>query len=421
MDHAMDRVLAPRRRWPRRAAVAAGAVAGGALILYMALRGGAQRILAVASDRIELSPVTQGAFDDFIPIRSRAAPARTTYLDSAHGGQVVAIHVEDGAAVSKGQLLVELSNTTLQLDVISREAQITEQLNNVRALELAHEQNRAAHERELVEVDHQIARLTRELDRSDRLAAVDALPRATKEDLDEELAYYKRRREVAVDSFRATDRLQRVQLDNLRAAATQLERNLWLARRNLDGLEVKAPSDGRLSAFSLEIGQSVAPGERLGQIDDPARFKLIAEIDEFYLNRVDLGQTAEGELGGRSYRLRVAKIRPEVKQGRFEADLAFDGDSPDVRRGQTAQLKLQLGQPSEAVLVANGAFYQDTGGAWVFVLSPDGRHAVKRNVRLGRRNPQVIEVLDGLRPGETVVTSSYANYLTTDRLELDQP
>src|SRR5262249_11286905 len=158
-------------RWPRRAAIAVIAAAAGALALYGLLRRGSQRTLAVANDHLELSPVTQGAFDDFIPIRARATPAHTTYLDSAHGGQVTAIHVEDGAKVEKGQLLVELSNSALQLDVISREAQITEQLNNVRALELAHQQNRLAHERELVELDHQIARLAREIGRSDRLAA----------------------------------------------------------------------------------------------------------------------------------------------------------------------------------------------------------------------------------------------------------
>jgi HlyD family secretion protein len=412
----MDRAL-PRRRWPRRAPIgAAMVVAAGAAAV--ALWPGSDRTLAVEGDRVAFAKVVRGRFDDFIQIRARATPARTIFLETPQGGQVEAIHVEDGAMVQAGQLLVELSNATLQLDVISREAQITEQLNNLRGLELAHEQNRLSHRREVVEVGYHVARLTRQLARSERLASDGVVPVAEQEDMREELAYYRRRQKVQLESFETADKLQRAQLVQLRASATQLEKNLQFARRNLDSLNVKAPGAGQLSAFMLEVGQSLKPGDRIAQIDDPVRYKLTADIDEFYLNRVDLGQSAEVAIDGRRHRLKVARIRPQVQNGRFEADLVFAGDPPDMRRGQTAQPRLQLGQPSQAVLVPNGAFYADTGGAWVFVLSGDRKHAVRRKIRLGRRNPQVIEVLDGLSPGEEIVTSSYTNYLETDRLEL---
>ena len=417
---AMDRVLPRRRRWLRGAPVAA-VVAIGAAAAYLALRPAPERSLAVADARIQTAKVVRGQFDDVIQIRAVATPARTVYLDTAQGGQVEAVHVEDGAMVVKGQPLLDLTNTALQLDVISREAQITEQMNALRGLELVHEQSRLAHKRELVEVEYQIARLARLTARTDQLAGSGVVARAEQEDAGEELAYYRKRRAVQIESFAAADRLQRAQAVQLRAASTQLDRNLHLARRNLDGLRVVAPADGQVTALSLEVGESIAAGERLGQIDDPTRFKLTADVDEFYLGRVGIGQRADVELGGTAYHLKVARIRPQVKDGRFEADLQFHGDTPDgVHRGQTVQLRLQLGQPSEAILVPNAAFYADTGGGWVFVVSSDRGHAVRRTVRLGRRNPKHIEVLDGLSPGEEIVTSSYATYLDTDRLDLEK-
>jgi HlyD family secretion protein len=415
---AMDRVL-PRRRWPRRAPIVAGAIAVAAALGYLALRPGSERTMAVEQGHIAIGKVVRGRFDDFTQVRARATPAKTVFIDTAQGGKVEAIHVEDGAMVDKGELLVDLSNTALQLDVISREAQITEQLNNLRGLELAHEQNQLANRREVVEVGYHIARLTRQLARTDQLAGSGVVSRGEQEDMRDELAYYRRRREVQTGSFAAADRLQRAQVEQLRAAATQLDRNLEFARHNLDSLRVVAPAAGQLSSFTLEVGQSLAPGDRIAQIDDPTHYKLTAEIDEFYLSRVDVAQHADYEAGGRTNRLKVARIRPQVQNGRFEADLVFDGPSPtDMRRGQTLQVRLQLGQPTEAVLIPNAAFYHDTGGSWVFVVSSDRQRAVRRKVRLGRRNPEVIEVLEGLQPGEEIVTSPYTNYLDKDRLEL---
>lgn len=414
----MDRVLARRPRWRRRALWAAPLVAA-AVAVGLVRAGSLQHSVKVGADQVTTAPVVRGRFDDFVSVRGRVSPLRTIFVETAQGGQVLAIHVEDGAEVKRGQLLVELSNPALQLDLISREAQITEQLNNLRGLELAHEQHRLNSRREIVETEYQIDRLTRQLARAQALAAEGAGPRADAEDDGDELAYQRRRLALLGDSQRAAERLQKAQLEQLRAAARQLERNLDIARRNLETLNVRAPADGKLSAFSLEVGQSLAPGDRIAQLDDPARFKLIAELDEFYLNRVELDQAAEYVAGDKAYRLAVRKLRPQVQDGHFQLELEFVGDAPtELRRGQTAQTRLWLGQPVEAVLVPNATFFNDTGGAWVFVVGADGRHATRRKVRLGRRNPQSIEVLDGLTPGEVIVTSSYANYLDLDRLEL---
>jgi len=415
---AMDRIIVRRSPWPRRAVIAGG-VAALATIGYLALRPASQRSLAVAGAHITTGKVSRGQFDDIIQVRGRVTPLRTTFLDTASGGQVEAILVEDGARVERGQLLVELSNTGLQLDLISREAQITEQLNNLRGLELAQAQTRLTHEREMVEVRYQIKRLTRQIETSKQLLEGGASSRAEVDDMVDELEYYQQRLKVQTQTRAEADRLQQAQLVQLRAAAQQLEKNLDIARKNLESLKVKAPSAGTLSAFTLEVGQSLAPGDRIAQIDDPDHFKVVADIDEFYLSRVDLKQRADYPLEGTTYQLEVAKIRPQVQNGQFQIELVFKGDAPAaVRRGQTAQIRLQLGQPTEAVLIPNAAFYNDTGGAWVFVVSSDHRYAVRRTVRLGRRNPQQIEVLDGLSVGEEIVTSPYTNYLDMDRLEL---
>jgi len=415
---AMDRIIVRRSPWPRRAVIAGG-VAALATIGYLALRPASQKSLAVAGAHITTGKVSRGQFDDIIQVRGRVTPLRTTFLDTASGGQVEAILVEDGARVERGQLLVELSNTGLQLDLISREAQITEQLNNLRGLELAQAQTRLTHEREMVEVRYQIKRLTRQIETSKQLLEGGASSRAEVDDMVDELEYYQQRLKVQTQTRAEADRLQQAQLVQLRAAAQQLEKNLDIARKNLESLKVKAPSAGTLSAFTLEVGQSLAPGDRIAQIDDPDHFKVVADIDEFYLSRVDLKQRADYPLEGTTYQLEVAKIRPQVQNGQFQIELVFKGDAPAaVRRGQTAQIRLQLGQPTEAVLIPNAAFYNDTGGAWVFVVSSDHRYAVRRTVRLGRRNPQQIEVLDGLSVGEEIVTSPYTNYLDMDRLEL---
>lgn len=416
---AMDRPLQRRSPWRRRAPIIAGALAAAAAVYVLFLRGDDARSLAVAGSHLTTGKVTRGQFDDIIQVRGRVTPLRTTFVDTASGGQVEEILVEDGARVERGQLLVRLSNTELQLDLISREAQITEQLNLLRGLELSHAQTRLANERELVEVRYQIKRLTRQIETSKGMAESGATARSEVDDMADELEYYKQRLGVQTRTRAEADRLQREQLVHMRAAAAQLEKNLEIARKNLDSLEVKAPSSGKLSAFTLEVGQSLAPGDRIAQIDDPERYKVVADIDEFYLTRVDLGQRADYPLDDATYQLTVAKIRPQVQNAQFQVELTFTGDAPAaVRRGQTAQVRLQLGQPTEAVLVPNAAFFNDTGGAWVFVVSSDRSHAVRRNVRLGRRNPSYIEVLDGLSAGEEIVTSPYTNYLDMDRLEL---
>jgi len=415
----MDRVV--EKKIPRHRIVGYG-LAGIIAILFawwlvgMFLGG---RSLSINAQRIFVSPVTVGTFEDFIPLRGRLVPRSTVYLDAIEGGRVEQVLIEDGTLVEAGDPIALLSNTNLQLEVLGREAAVTEQLNNIRTIELQLEQNRLSHKRNLVEIDYQIIRLNRSIERQRELAAKDLVSQSTVDELQDELNYYKNRREVTLESQTSDARMQAQQLRQLREAGDQLQAGLGFARKNLDDLNVRAPISGKLSGFNIEVGESIVRGGRLGQIDDPDGYKLNVQIDEYYLGRVDLQQVATADHGNRSYDLQIAKIYPQVNNGQFDVDMVFDEEPAGLRRGQTLQLKLTLGDNSDALLIPNGSFYQETGGNWLFVVSPNGTEAVRRSVRLGRRNTDFIEVLDGLEPGEKVITSPYTSYAGMDRLTLD--
>ena len=384
--------------------------------VYMIASKSTGKVLSVDNSRIVVSKVTSGIFEDFIPIRGRVTPAKTVYLDAIEGGRVERILVEDGTRLTAGNLIVELSNASLQLSALGNETRVAEQLNNMRSIELNLEQNRLQHKRNIVDIKHQIKLLTRQVNRAQSLIETGAINKTQLEDSEDTLIWYKDRLALTLESQQSDARMQGEQLAFLKDTSSRLESNLAISRNNLDNMNVKAPVAGILSGFNVEVGQSIARGERLGQIDTPNDYKLTAFIDEFYLGRVDLGQTASYQ----NYALVIAKVYPQVQNGQFEVDFKFIEEHPKgIRRGQTIQIKLTLGDASEAMLIPNGAFFQDTGGKWLFVVSPNGNEAVKRNVRLGRRNNQFIEVIEGLELGEQVVTSPYSSYQDMQRLNIN--
>lgn len=416
---AMDRKI-EQPKWKKQLRFAAPAGVAVVLVLgYWLFAPPSGRTLKVENTNVAVSTVVRGPFEDFVPIRGRVTPLSTVYLDAIEGGRVEKIHAEDGQALNAGDAIVELSNTSLQLNVITSEANVTEQLNGLRNIELTLERDRLQYARDLVEIDYQITRLGRLVERRKSLAKTGSVSEAELQNAEDEYRYYVGKKAVVQDSQRTNTRLQTIQMAQMREATTQLEKNLDFARRNVDSLNVKAPIAGKLTAFNVEVGQSLAPGTRIGQIDDPSHYKIVADVDEFYLGRIDIGQSASIAVGNRDYDLQVVKVYPQVRDGRFNVDLTFKGEPPsDARRGQTVQMKLTLGDTTEALIIPDGAFYQDTGGQWLFVVSADGSQAVRRNVRLGRRNARFIEVLDGLEPGEKVVTSPYTGFLDKDRLQI---
>jgi HlyD family secretion protein len=415
---AMDRVV-ERKRIDKRILIAAGAGAILLLVLVFwmfAPRSGSQ---TVNPSRLTISDVKQGIYEDFLPLRARVAPLVTVYLDAVEGGRVEQLAVEDGATVTKGQLLAVLSNADLQLSTLARQTEVEQQLNNMRSQELALQQTRSANRRELNQAETDLSKAQRLHDLQRPLAEKGFVAAKMFNDTKDDLAYQRNRLAILKRSIAEDEALQSSQLGQLRASTTSLNQSLSIARSSLSQLQLRAPVSGQLSGFSIQLGQSLQQGERLGQIDSAGRNKLRAQVDEFYLGRVVEGQIAAAEVGGRPFRMRVSKIYPQVRNGAFEIDLQFVGPEPaDLQRGQTVQIRLTLGDPAPALLIPNGAFYNETGGNWVFVVAPDGGSAVKRQVRLGRRNADFIEVLEGLDPGERVITSPYTGFAERDRLDL---
>lgn len=419
---AMDRRIEKTGFQKHKKAIAGAAVAllVGAGGLYMAVGGTGGQTVRVAEDRLIVSSVSQGQFEDFIPVRGSVEPLTSIFLDSVEGGRVERRFAEAGQFVKAGQPLLELTNTDLQLEVISREAQVIEQLNQLRTVELNLEVSRLSNRQSLVEVEYKLVQLKRTLDRRAELIKTKAISQAQYDEAQDEYIYLQRRREVLKETQTVTDRLRDEQFGKLKESTGKLQENLEFARRNLDNLIVKAPVDGQLTSLEAEVGQNKTRGERLGRIDRMDGFKVVAQVDEFYLPRLTTGQTAEVAIGSGNYVLRVAKIFPQVRDGQFKVELEFASDAPkDIRPGQSLQLRLKLGDTTTALLIPNGAFYQDTGGAWLFVVGPDGKYATKRNVQLGRRNAQVIEVKNGLDKGERVVTSAYGDMIRMDRIQLN--
>ncbi len=415
---AMDRVLVRTGRSKElKIAIAAAAVLIAAVLFYlMAPSANSQ---TVAADRLTISTVTKGTFNDFLPLRARVTPLVSVYLDAIEGGRVEQVAVEDGAMVQKGQLLAVMSNTELQLSVLARQTEVTQQINSMRSQELALAQSRLQNERARIEADLATQKSQRNYEIQRPLAQKGFVAGRVIRDSRDEFEANRRRSDVLRRAQSTDERLQSSQLSQLRQSASALNNSLELARGSLDALNLRAPVSGQLTAFSIQVGQSMNRGERLGQIDTAGN-KLVAQVDEYYLGRVEEGQRATAQWGGKTYQLKVAKIYPQVRNGSFEVDFHFVGAAPsDLQRGQTLQTNLILSDPTQALLIPDGAFYNETGGSWIFVVSPDGGEAIKRKVRLGRRNSEFIEVLEGLEPGERVLTSPYTGFADKDRLDLE--
>jgi HlyD family secretion protein len=413
---AMDKVV-ERKRIDKRILI--GGAAGAALLLILLFWLFAPRSdsMSVSRDRLAIAAVQSGTFDDFLPLRARVTPLVTVYLDAVEGGRVEKKLVEDGTQVTQGQLLAVLSNAELQLSTLEKQAEVEQQLNNMRSQELALTQTRNSNLRDLNQAQPDLAKARRQYDLYKPLSERGFVSMKTYNDTKDDLAYQAKRLEIMRQSIGQTEALQTSQLQQLRAASASLNTSMGVAQGSLSQLNIRAPVTGQLSGFDVQLGQSLQQGERIGQIDSAGGDKLQADVDEFYLGRVAIGQTASADIDGKTYRLKVAKVYPQVRNGQFQIDLIFLGPEPgSMQRGQTVQAKLTIGDSSKAVLIPNGAFFNDTGGNWVFVVDKSGNGATKRQVQLGRKNSDVIEVLSGLSPGERVITSSYSGLVDKDHL-----
>ncbi len=415
----MDRKIEKQFWTPRRIVFTAGGSFLLLLVIYSFVVTDRGSRLNVEADKITISTVNKAPFREYTPVNGTILPIETFFLDAIEGGRVEKRYIEAGSFVKKGDPIVRLANTNLQLDVMYREALTYQNINDAQNRRLSIEQNTISVKTQLADAEYQVDRTELAFRRDSALVLKKLIPGQDFLQSKYEYESWMRRRALARENFRQ-DSLMRVnQLSQLDGSVTRLQANLEMTRHNLENLVVKAPVAGQLTSLNAEIGESKSPGQRIGQIDVLNNFKVRAAIDEFYIARINAGQSGDFDLTGTTYRLKITKVYPEVKDGRFEVDMIFDGTIPQgIRRGQTLQVRLELGDLSEALLVPRGGFYQKTGGQWVYVVDKSGNFAVKRNIKLGRQNPQVFEVLEGLQPGEQVISSSYDNFGDNDKLVL---
>jgi HlyD family secretion protein len=415
----MDREI-KRRKWglKRISALVASAALVCAVVWSLVVEGNGSS-LRVPVEHILISTVERGEFQEFVPLTATVVPIRTHYLDATEGGRVEAVYREAGSYVDAGDEILKLANTGLLLDVMYREAELFEQSNNLRNTKITMDQTRLRMRRELLENSRQIERQTRTRDNLVELVEGDLVSRQDYEEAVEELNYLIEKRELLLATQEQETIFREAQVSQLEESLDRMQSNLQIVKQNMENLVIRAPVSGHLTALNADVGQSKGRGERLGQIDVLDGFKLRAAIDEYYITRVEPGLRGTLTFAETTYPLEVLKVYPQVVQGRFEVDLGFDGEEPGgIRRGQTFRLRLELGDPSEAILLPNAGFYQFTGGRWVYLLDESGNEAGKREIVLGRRNANHCEVLSGLEPGDRVVTSSYEFFGDADRLVL---
>lgn len=373
----------------------------------------------IKMSNITISPVIQGAFIDALNLRGQVVPKTTIYLDTSAGGQVEQRLVEQGEYVEKGQPLVLLSNTSLQLDVMGREAQVTEQLNFLRNTQMNMETNRLNLRRDLLEIELQISHLTRRLKQTKSLVGKGVLAKDRLAEITNDLTYYQARKALTIERQEQETSIRKVQVVQLEDSAKMLQSNLQFARKNLDNLLIKAPVTGYLSELNVEIGESKSRGARLGQIDIPNEYKLVIRLDEFYLNQVHRDMTVAIELESGRVNATVSKIDSRVSQSQFQIEVDLPKNTKGIKRGQNIDTELMLGGDNKHALLLNrGAFFTSSGGNWVYVLTDDLDKAVRRNISLGKKNQHYFEVLAGLVLGEQVITSSYGHFDQAQQLNL---
>ncbi|MCH7411457.1 HlyD family efflux transporter periplasmic adaptor subunit [Belliella sp. DSM 111904] len=373
----------------------------------------------VSMERVTIATVKEGEFTDYIPVSGNIEPGEVFYLDALEGGSIQQIIRESGSFVNKGDTILLLSNSKLQLEVMERESGLYFQINNLRQVRLQLDQNDLSQQGQLAEIDYQISLLKPQYERFKELHGKKLVSDREYEEVREQYEYNVKRRKLTYEAYR-NDSISRVtQKRQLQDSERRMNQSLDGVGHILDNLALQAPISGQLSTEQIEVGQAISPGQRFGQIDILDKFKVRVPIDELYLSRVYTGLKGTFTFSGESHELEISKIYPNVTGGRFEVDMNFTGEIPTgIRRGQTVRIRLELGESEQAVLLSSGGFYKDTGGNWVFVVNQSTGKAEKRNIRLGRKNPEFYEVIEGLKPGEKVIVSGYEGFGKNEVLNL---
>jgi HlyD family secretion protein len=358
-------------------------------------------------------------FRNDVLVRSTAAPLHTIMLDALESGRVEEVLVNDGALVAKDALLFRLSNPQLRLNLVAREADRAQQISNLSALRVSIETSWTEHQRRMLDLNFALAQAEKQFTRNASLAKTGVVPLVALEESQDRLAQQRQALEDEKTRSVIEMRIKRDGVRQMEQAVEQLNAGLKVVNDAIEGLAVRAPIEGRLTDFRLQLGEIVKSEQRIGRIDDPSQFKLTAQLDEYYLGGVMTGKKASVNVDGRDYPVEVSRVFPQITDGRFSIELRFTGETPPVMNpGQSAETRITLGGASPGLILPNDAFVNDTGGDWAFVLARDGRSAARREIRIGRRNNSQVEVASGLTPSERVIVSTYARFGKAERLQI---
>lgn len=387
-----------------------------AFIIWLVFRDNAPT-LRIDPDTLTISEVRQGEFNDYIRISGQVQPMTTIQLSPQEGGIVTEIVNEEGSRVKAGDVIIRLSNDNLDLQILNSEAELAEKENILRNTLISMEQQKLSLRQDRLQLQTEANRLKRKYEQNKALYDEKLIAQEVFLTSKEDYELSASKLELVIERAEQDSVYRSVQIKQMQESLDNMRLNMQIIRRRKENLEIKAPIDGELGFLDVVLGQSVSSGTKIGQINSLDSYKIEAQIDEHYIDRVNAGLSATFQRQNESYSAVIRKVYPEVRDGKFKADFKFDGETPDnIRSGQTYYLNLQLGQAENAVLVARGTFYQKTGGKWIYVVNKEGTKAVKREIRIGRQNPQYYEVLEGLEPGEKVITSGYDTYGDSDVL-----
>lgn len=399
-----------------------GYIALGMLLLFVGWKlifASSMSTFRTEKERLSVSAVTAGKFDDYITINGSVAPIATIYMDAYEGGRVSEKLIEEGSMVKKGDIILKLENMNLYEQILASESNLALKQNDLRSTKLTFDSRQVEGKKSLANAEYDLERLKRNYEQNKALFDDELISKETYllSKADYELA--QKQFEIVKLQTEQDDQMRETSLKGLDTDLSRMHKTLSMVYERLDHLNVRAPADGQLGFLDAEIGQNIAQGQRIGQINVLTDFKIEADIDEHYIDRVKRDLSAILERNGNEYGLRLRKVYPEVRNGRFRVDLVFTGEKPEtIRAGQSYNIRLQLGESNDALLLPKGGFFQSTGGQWVFVVSPNGEEAIRRNVRLGKQNSRYYEVLEGLQPGEQVITSNYDSFGDAERIVL---
>jgi len=419
MTESMDRKI-ERKKWPpKKILTAAAAGLFGLFVVYLIFFSDKSAKLNVEKERITFSKARYGPFQEFIPVIGTVQPIRTFFLDVTEGGNVVRKYIEEGSFVKVGDPIVKFDNAELRLSIIYNEANVFQQINSLRGTRLSFEQSKLSLRSQLLDVEYKVLNQQRVHDVNKALHAKNLISENEFRQSEDQYNLLVSTKELTVKSYEQDSIFRSEQIKELEHSVAQLQSNLSITQQQLEGLTVRAPIKGQLTSLKAEVGQSIARGVNLGQIDDIDSFKVRVEIDEHYINRVNSGQSGTFTVSDRDYLSKIRTVYPEVKGGKFYVDMLFVGRMPEgIRRGQTLHINLNLSEQKKALVIDRGGFYQKTGGQWIFVVDGSGAFATKRPIRLGLQNAQAFEVLEGLAEGDEVITSSYENFGDVEKLIL---